>query len=126
MLSNSVKKFCVLYRHSMDINVFIKALRKEILPKSNWKLYFHFVNIGIHIIFQSISETTVSTVTWLWAGRSATDLSLLQNIHTRYIAHTLSYSIGTTGSIPESGQGTSVTTHLHLLRQLELYLLCPS
>jgi hypothetical protein len=48
------------------------------------------------------------------AGRFARDLSLLQNIHTSYIAHTFSYSTGTTGSIPESVQSTSVTTHLHL------------
>jgi hypothetical protein len=73
------------------------------------------VNNGFHVIFQSMWDSTVSTVTWLWDGRSATDLSLLQNIHTSHIAHTFCHSIDTTGPIPESGLGTSVTTHLHLL-----------
>jgi len=57
-----------------------------------------------HFIFQSMWDSTVRTVTWLWAGISATDLSLLQNIHTSHVAHTFCYSICTTGPIPESGQ----------------------
>jgi len=76
----------------------------------------HCVNNGFHVIFQHMCDRILSTLTWLWAARSARDLTLLQNIHTSYITHTLSYLIGTTGSILESGQGTSVTTHLHLLR----------
>jgi len=74
-----------------------------------------FDNIGFHVTFQSMWNSTVSTVTWLWAAGSARDLSLLKHIHTSYIAHTFCYSVGTTGSNPESGQGMSVTTHLHLL-----------
>jgi len=116
MLSNSVTKFRVLYRLSTDINMFREALLQPIIPTSNWKFLFHIVNIGFHVIFQSMWDSTVSTVTWLYAGRSARDLSLLQNIHTSYIDHTFSYSIHTTGSVPESGQNTSVTTHLFLVR----------
>ena len=52
-------------------------------------------------------NSTVSTVIWLWAAGSARDLSLLQRIHTSHIAYTFCYSIGTTGSNPESGQGTT-------------------
>jgi len=72
------------------------------------------VNIGFHFIFQSMWDSTAS-MTWLWAGRSARDLSHLQSIHTSHITYTFSYSIGTTGSIPERRQGMRVTTHLHIL-----------
>jgi hypothetical protein len=103
MLSNSVMKFCVLYRPSMDINMFREALLQPILPTSNWKLLSHIVNIGFEVNFQFMWDSTVNTVTWLWPGTYARDLSLLQNNHTSYISHTFSYSIGTTGSVPESG-----------------------
>jgi hypothetical protein len=73
------------------------------------------VNIGFHFIFQSMWDSKVSTMTWLWVGRSARDLSLLQNIHPSHIAYTFPYSIGTTGSILQRRQGMSVNTHLHLL-----------
>jgi hypothetical protein len=69
---------------------------------SNWKLS-NIVDIDFHVILQSMWDSIVSTVTWLWANKSARDLSLLQNIHPSYITHTFFYSIGTTGSIPESG-----------------------
>jgi hypothetical protein len=72
-------------------------------------------SLGLHVIFQSMWNSTVSTVTWLQAAGSARDLYLLQNIHTSYITNTFSYSTGITGPIPEGGQVTSVTTHLHLL-----------
>jgi hypothetical protein len=72
-------------------------------------------NIGFHFIFQSMWDSIVSTMIWLYVGRSASDLSLLQNIHTSHIAYTFSHSIGTTGSIQERRQGMSVTTHLHLM-----------
>jgi hypothetical protein len=50
---------------------------------------FHFpIHVGQH------SE-------WQWAGISATDLSLLQNIQNSHIAHTFCHSIGTTGPIPD-------------------------
>jgi len=58
-------------------------------------------NIGFHIIFQTMWDSAVGTMTWLWAGRSARDLSLLQNIHTSHIAYTFFYSISTTDSIAE-------------------------
>jgi len=76
----------------------------------------HIVKIRFHVILQSMWDSTVNTVTWLWTVRSATDLSLLQNIHTSYNAHKFSYSNHTTDSVPESGQHTTVTTKLHLLR----------
>ena len=71
--------------------------------------------ILVYVTFQSMLDSTVSTVNSLWTAGSAGDLSLLQYIHTSHITHTFSYSIGTTGPIPESGQVTSVTTHLQLL-----------
>jgi hypothetical protein len=111
----SFQKFHVFYRTSRDITMFREDLCQPILPTSNWKLLFHFVNIGLQVIFQSMWNSTVSTVTWLWAGRCARELFLLQNIHTSYISHTFFYSICTTGSIPDSGQRTSVTIHLHLI-----------
>ena len=111
------KMFNALYRYSRDITMFREAPWQPILQPSNWKLLSHFVHIGFHVTLQSMWDSTVSTMTWLWAGRSAQDLPLLQNNHTCYITHTFIYSFGTTGSIPESGKGTCVTTHLHLLRR---------
>jgi len=60
-------------------------------------------------------DSTVRTVTWLWAVGTASDPSIFKNIHTSYIAHTLCCSIGNTGSIPDSGKGMSVTTHFQQL-----------
>ena len=43
---------------------------QQIQPTSNWKLLSHFVKIGFHVILQSMWDSTVSTLTWLWAGKS--------------------------------------------------------
>jgi len=60
-------------------------------------------------------DSTVSTVTWVWADGTARGPSLAQNIHTSYTAHTFCCSIGNMASIPDSGKGMSFTNHLQLL-----------
>ena len=87
----------------------------KILPTPNWKLLFHYDKNRYHFMFQSMWDSPVSTVTCVWAVGTARDPSIVQNIQTSYTAHTFCCSIGNTGSIPESGKGMIVTTHLQLL-----------
>jgi hypothetical protein len=47
----------MLYKLSREITIF-RAVWQPILPTSSWKLLSHFVNIGLHVTFQSMSDSS--------------------------------------------------------------------
>jgi len=96
---------------------------------SNPKLPSHFINTDFHIIFTSVWCSTVSTVTWIQAGRSgvqilraARELALLQKNQTSSNARPASKSMKTKAfflAVKWQGED-SLTTHIPLGPSLKI------